>query len=40
MTAHVDDADAHIDAFVGETWRDGGRFFFSFAKEDGELLDS
>jgi hypothetical protein len=29
----------YIDSFVGETRRDGGAFFFGFAKEDGELLD-
>lgn len=29
----------YIDSFMGETWRDGGAFFFGFAKEYGELLD-
>lgn len=28
-----------VDAFVGETWRDGGGFFFGFAEEDGEVFD-
>ena len=30
----------NIDAFVGETRRDCGRFFFSFGEEDWEFLDS
>ena len=29
----------YIDSFIGETWRDGGGFFFGFGEESGELLD-